>query len=126
MIRLSKTQVIAMHDDLILETGGVTGLRDENLLEAALNSPFQSFDGFDIYNTIQQKAARLGFGLVQNHAFIDGNKRIAAHVMLVFLALNDIELEYKQNELSSLFLGLASSEISCNELIEWIYKHQIL
>ena len=86
MIVLSKNQIIKLHSQLIQETGGTDGIRDEGLLESVLAAPFQSFSGTDIYPSLQQKAARLGYGLVKNHAFIDGNKRIGAHVMLVFLA----------------------------------------
>ncbi len=79
MIRLSKEQVKLLHTQLIRETGGLDGVRDEGLLDSALNAPFQGFDGVDTFPSVQQKAARLGFGLAQNHAFIDGNKRIGAH-----------------------------------------------
>lgn len=88
MIRLSKAQIIIIHEQLIKETGGASGLRDEGMLESALNIPFQTFGGKDLYPSLQQKAARLCFGLVKNHPFVDGNKRIGAHAMLVFLVLN--------------------------------------
>ena len=90
MIRLSKTQILLLHEQLIAETGGSSGLRDEGMLDSALNAPFQTFGGEDVYPSLQQKAARLCFGLVKNHPFLDGNKRIGAHVMLVFLALNGV------------------------------------
>jgi death-on-curing protein len=77
------------------------------MLESALAAPFQTFDGQELFPSIYQKAARLGYGLASNHAFIDGNKRIGAHVMLVFLALNGIGLEYEQDELSDLFMKIA-------------------
>lgn len=125
MIVLSKQQILLLHSQLILETGGSDGLRDVGLLESAINSPFQQFGNEDLYPTIQQKASRLCFGLVNNHPFIDGNKRIGAHVMLVFLALNGIELEYTQYELSSTILKLASNEISYQQLTRWIINHQI-
>lgn len=124
MIILSKEQVIALHSQLIAETGGSQGLRDEGMLESALNAPFQVFDGAEAYPSIQQKAARLGFGLVKNHAFVDGNKRIGAHVMLVFLALNHIELDYTQNELSETILKVADGSYSFDELLKWILDHQ--
>lgn len=108
MIVLSKEQIIALHTQLISETGGTDGLRDEGLLDSALGAPFQSFGDQDVFPSIEQKAARLGFGLVHNHAFIDGNKRIGAHAMLVFLALNGIELDYTQDELSDIFLKIAA------------------
>lgn len=125
MIILSREQIIALHSQLISETGGIDGVRDEGLLSSALHAPFQSFGGTDIYPSIQQKATRLGFGLVKNHAFIDGNKRIGAHAMLVFLALNGIELEYTQDELSETFLGIASGDLSQKELLKWIIDHEI-
>ena len=78
MIVLSKEQIIALHDALIAETGGDTGLRDEGLLESTLNAPFQSFGNVEPFPSIQQKAARLGYGLIKNHPFVDGNKRIGA------------------------------------------------
>lgn len=125
MIVLSKQQILLLHSQLISETGGSDGLRDVGLLESAINSPFQQFENEDLYPTIQQKASRLCFGLVNNHPFIDGNKRISAHVMLVFLALNGIELEYTQDDLSSTILKLASNEISYQQLTKWIINHQI-
>ena len=125
MIVLSKQQILLSHSQLISETGGSDGLRDVGLLESAINSPFQQFGNEDLYPTIQQKVSRLCFGLVNNHPFIDGNKRIGAQVLLVFLALNGIELEYTQYELSSTILKLASNEISYQQLTRWIINHQI-
>ncbi len=125
MIRLSKSQVLLIHDQLISETGGSSGLRDEGILDSALNAPFQTFSGEDVYPSLQQKAARLCFGLVKNHPFVDGNKRIGAHVMLVFLALNGIELQHSQTELSDVILQLAAGEIEATDLLHWILAHQI-
>lgn len=71
MKRLTNDQVIKMRSLLIKETGGSEGIRDANLLDSALNAPFQTFDGDDIYKTVQSKAAKLGFFLVKNHPFID-------------------------------------------------------
>lgn len=124
MIVLSKDQIIKLHTQLIQETGGTDGIRDEGLLESVLATPFQSFLGTDIFPSLQQKAARLGYGLVKNHAFIDGNKRIGAHVMLVFLTLNKIELTYTQDELSDIFFKIASGELSQQDLLHWIIIHQ--
>lgn len=98
MKQLSREQILMLHSQLIEEYGGSYGVRDNNLLDSALKAPFQSFGGEELYPTIQSKAARLGYGLIKNHSMIDGNKRLGTHVMLVFLALNGIELEYKQKE----------------------------
>lgn len=125
MKKLTKEQIILLHRGLINETGGTDGIRDEGLLESALNAPFQSFDGMDSFPSIQQKAARLGFGLIKNHAFVDGNKRIGTHAMLVFLVLNGIEIEYTQEELSDIILNVASGDCSFEGLVKWILNHQI-
>ena len=125
MIRLSKHQILLIHDQLIAETGGSSGLRDEGMLDSALNSPFQTFGGEDVYPSLQQKAARLCFGLVKNHPFVDGNKRIGAHAMLVFLALNGIELQHSQTELSDVILQLAAGQIEADALLQWILSHQV-
>lgn len=124
MIKLSKEQILLLHKQLIDATGGSVAIRDEGLLEAALSNPFQSFDGEELYPSIQAKAARLCFGLVKDHPMVDGNKRLGAHVMLVFLALNGYELSYSQKELSDTILALASGEIGAEEILQWIKEHQ--
>lgn len=124
MKRLTKEQILLLHSALTRETGGDDGLRDEGLLESALEAPFQSFGETDAYPSIQQKAARLGFGLIRNHAFIDGNKRIGAHAMLVFLSLNGIELTYTQSELSDMILAVAAGTQSFDDMVKWVIEHQ--
>lgn len=124
MIILSKEQVLKLHTSLIKTTGGSDGIRDEGMLDLALNNPFQSFGGKELYPSIQAKAARLCFGLVRNHAMLDGNKRLGTHVMLVFLALNGYELYYSQKELSDVILALASGDIGEKEILQWIIEHQ--
>lgn len=123
MKKLTKFQVIQIHNMLIQETGGANGIRDEGLLDSALNAPFQSFDGDDIYKTIQAKAARLGFSIVNNHAFVDGNKRVGILVMMTFLEMNGIILECSNQELIELGLGLASNKIDYKNLLDWIINH---
>lgn len=125
MIVLSKEQILFMHKQLIDETGGLDGVRDEALLDSAINAPFQKFDGKDLFPTVQQKAARLCFGIIKNHAFIDGNKRIGTHTMLVFLALNGIEIDYTQKELYQIILDLASGKLELDSLTHWIIEHQL-
>lgn len=124
MRKLTRQQVILLHSELIKKTGGTNGIRDESLLDSALNAPFQGHADTDYFPSLQEKAARLGIGLVRNHAFVDGNKRLGAHIMLLFLSLNHIELEYTQDELSSIFLKVASGGFSCKDLFHWILFHQ--
>ena len=124
MKKLTKAQVLMLHEELIQETGGADGLLDESLLDSALSAPFHSFDDTDAFPSIQQKGARLGYGLIQNHAFVDGNKRIGTHAMLVFLALNGVELDYTQEELSNMVLAVASGELSFDSMAKWVMEHQ--
>ena len=125
MRTLTKSQILQLHSSLIHHFGGMDGVRDENLLESALYAPFSSFDGKFLYPSIQSKAAQLAFGLIRNHPFLDGNKRIGAHAMLVFLALNGIESEYTQQELIDLILSVAASKADAEVLLQWIIAHQI-
>ena len=120
MKRLTKEQIISLHSDLIQEYGGSGGLHDENLLDSALSAPFQTYDGQSPFPSVQHKAARLGFGLIMNHPFVDGNKRIGTHVMLTMLAMNGIELNYTQKELYEFILCVASGQVSYEELLKWI------
>ncbi len=126
MKTLNKAQILMLHDQLIAETGGASGLRDNGMLESALTAPFQSFAETELYPSLSQKAARLCFGLVKNHPFVDGNKRIGTHAMLVFLAINGVYLSYTQQELSDVILLLAAGEIGYDELLKWIIVHHVL
>lgn len=120
---LTKRQVLMLHASLIAESGGCDGIRDEGLLDSAINSPLQSFAGEDLYPTVLEKAARLGFGLIRNHPFIDGNKRIGTHAMLVFLAVNGITLTYEDDDLIRVILSVAAGELDDTELLNWLQRH---
>lgn len=124
MKKFSKEQILMLHTQLIQQTDGSDGVRDYNLLDSALETPFQSFGGDELYPTIQAKAARLGYGLIKNHCMIDGNKRIGTHAMLVFLALNGIELKYTQKELYETILDVAAGNIEYEDLLQWVLDHQ--
>ncbi|MGN0649584.1 MAG: type II toxin-antitoxin system death-on-curing family toxin [Oscillospiraceae bacterium] len=123
MIKLTQQQITKIHTALIGAAGGSDGVREAGLLESALESPFQTFDGADIYPSVLQKAARLGFSLAANHPFVDGNKRIGVHAMLVFLALNGTAVEYTQNELIGVGLGLADGSMRYDDLYAWLCSH---
>ena len=120
---LSERQIVLMHEQLIRATGGADGIRDEGLLEAAVFAPYQTLGDTELFPSIEEKAARIGFGLVKNHAFTDGNKRIGAHAMLVFLALNGVDVTYTQKELSDIILQIASGEREYADLLLWIRTH---
>jgi len=123
MKRLSTPHIVQLHSMLLSQTGGLEGIRDENLLESAVNAPFQTFGGEYVYKTIEAKAARLGFSLIKNHPFVDGNKRIGILVMITFLELNGISLTYTDDELIALGLGLADGSIDDKMLLDWIISH---
>mgnify|MGYP004555502171 FL=1 len=120
---LSKRQILLLHSALIEQTGGTDGIRDEGRLESALHAPFQSFAEQELYPSLLEKAARLGFGLICNHPFVDGNKRIGAHAMLVFLNINQIELCYEDDELIAVILSVASGTMDYNGLLSWLQEH---
>lgn len=123
MKRLTRSQVIKLHDLLIQETGGSEGIRDYGLLDSALNAPFQTFNGEDLYKSIQAKATRLCFFLIRNHPFMDGNKRIGLLTMSTFLEINGIKIKCTDDGLIKLGLGLADGTIKEEDLLGWIINH---
>lgn len=125
MIILTIEEITALHKKLIDRTGGSQGLRDKNLLESAVYSAMSSFEGDEIYSTVEEKAARLMYSLINNHAFIDGNKRIGAFVMLITMQLNNSLIEYSQDELVELSLSVAEGKTEYSKILDWIIKHKI-
>lgn len=123
MIRLTEQQILAVHSRMIEMTGGVDGVRDNSLLDSALNAPFQTFDGKELYPALLSKAAVMCRSIISNHPFVDGNKRTGIHVTLIFLELNGIELQYSQNELIELGFGVASGRLSSDDILKWLIKH---
>jgi len=125
MKKLTKEQILSLHSQLIKEFGGKNGVRDEGLLDSTLASPFQTFGERQLFPTVQQKAARIGYGLIMNHPFIDGNKRIGAHAMLTTLAMNEIELDYLQKDLYEIILQVASGDALYDHLLNWVLDHEL-
>lgn len=115
--------ILNLHKEVISRYGGAHGLRDKNLLDSCVNATFQSFDDIEMFPTIQEKAAKLGFGIAKNHAFIDGNKRTAVHVMCSYLIANGIYLKYNDQEIIDLFIGIASNKVTYKDLLNWICSH---
>lgn len=124
MIFFDLEQVVKLHSSLIAKTGGMDGIRDENLLDSALNSLFQTFDGNELYPDIFDKAAQLCYSLVENHPFADGNKRTGVHLTLLFLNLNGEKIEYTQSELIDFGLGIASGKMTKDSIKEWLLNHK--
>lgn len=122
--RISSDMVKLMHRLIAEETGGSVCLKDEGLLDSALESAFQTFDDKELYPSKEEKGARLGYSLISNHAFVDGNKRIGMHIMLLFLELNGIHLDIKDSDIIEAGLGVASGNMKYEDLLEWINKHK--
>ncbi len=125
MIKFSKEKVKLLHQLISEETGGSIGIRDEGLLEPALEGAFATFDGQDLYPTKEEKGARLGFALISNHAFVDGNKRIGMYVMLTFLEVNGIRLEATNEEVAETGLAVAAGTMRYQELLNWVIEHRV-
>ncbi|MBQ9489252.1 MAG: type II toxin-antitoxin system death-on-curing family toxin [Lachnospiraceae bacterium] len=124
MIKFSKEKVLLLHQLIAQETGGGIGVRDEGLLESALEGAFASFGGQELYPTKEEKGARLGYTLISNHAFLDGNKRIGMYVMLTFLEVNGIRLECTNEEVARVGLAVASGEMGYEALRDWVITHR--
>ena len=125
MIKLTKQQIILLYKILVKYSGGAEGIRDAELLDSALEAPFISFDGISNYPTLQSKAARLAFGMIKNHPFVDGNKRIGILAMISFLELNGIKLACTDDELIKIGRGLADSSVDEKALLVFIIEHGI-
>ena len=123
MIRFSEEKVLLLHQLIVAETGGSNELRDIGLLDSALEGIFQTFGGEELYPTKEEKGARLGYTLISNHAFVDGNKRIGMYVMLTFLEVNGIHMDCTNEDVVEAGLGVASGEMKYEDLLAWVRTH---
>lgn len=124
MIKFSKEKILLLHKLMIAETGGSAGVRDMDMLDSAIESAFATFDGKDLYPSKEEKAAAIGYGLISDHAFIDGNKRIGMYIMLTFLEVNGITLSLSDDDIVSVGLSVASGKMDRNDLLKWITDHE--
>ena len=125
MIRFSKEKILLLHWLMAIETGGSVGVRDEALLESALESAFAGFGDRAFYSSKEEKAAKIGFSLVSNHAFVNGNKRIGMFIMITFLEVNGIYLGCTNEEVVKVGLSLAEGKCKYEELQSWIREHRV-
>ncbi len=125
MIQISKEKVLLLHQWIARETGGSVGVRDEGLLESSLQAAFSGFGDQAFYPTKEEKGARLGYSLISNHAFVDGNKRIGVYVMLVFLEVNGIRLECTNEDVVKIGLGVADGSMDYEALLAWVKEHRV-
>ena len=124
MIKFSKEKILLLHRIIAEATGGSMGVRDEGLLESALEAAYASFDGQEFYPTKEEKGARLGYTLISNHAFVDGNKRIGVYVMLSFLEMNGIRIRCTDEELVHIGFSVASGKMTYEALLQWVLDHR--
>lgn len=122
MKRLTKEQIMRMHAMVIEQTGGAEGLRDMGILESCLQSPFVEYTGISPYPTTVAKAARLCYGLIKNHPFVDGNKRIGTLVLLVIMDINGMPLETSDQEIVRVGLSVADGSMDHKALTDWVLE----
>ena len=122
MIKFEKEKVLLLHQMMAQATGGSVGVRDMGLLESALENAYLTYDGVELYKTKEEKAARLGYSLISNHAFVDGNKRIGVYVMLTFLEVNGIRMNPTNEDVVNLGLKVASGEMKYEEILDWVNR----
>ena len=124
MIKFSKERVLLLHQLLAEATGGSVGVRDQGLLDSALEGAFAGFGDQEFYPTKEEKGAHLGYALISNHAFVDGNKRIGSYVMLSFLEMNGIRIQCTDEELVHIGLSIADGKMGYEELYNWVQEHE--
>lgn len=122
MIKFSQEKALFLHELLIEETGGSAGVRDYGLLDSALESAYATFDGADLYPSIEDKAAKIGYSLISNHSFVDGNKRIGMFVMICFLEVNGLRVNATNDDVICAGLAVASGSMNYDRFKEWIIK----
>ena len=124
MIKFSKEKVLLLHQLLAEATGGSIGVRDDGLLDSALEQAFSGFGDTEFYPTKEEKGARLGYSLISNHAFVDGNKRIGIYIMLTFLEMNGIRIICTDDELVQIGLDVANGSMGYEQLLQWVQEHK--
>jgi death-on-curing protein len=120
---LTVQETLEIYRRVVQATGGFEGLRDLNALESAVSLPRATFDSKDLYPTLAEKAAALGFSIIQNHPFIDGNKRTGHAAMELFLLLNGSEIDASIDEQENVILQVASSKLKREEFAAWLAIH---
>ena len=124
MIRIQKEKALSLHRLMTEATGGDPNVRDLDLLDSALESAFATFDGIELYSSVEEKGARLGFSLISNHAFVDGNKRIGMFVLLIFLEINGVPIAPSNEEVARVGLAVAAGEMKYPDLLRWIEENK--
>lgn len=122
---LDLAEVREAHRRVVAQSGGSPGVRDAGAVESAVAQPSMTFGGQELYPALVEKAAALGYSLVNNHPFVDGNKRIGHAAMEVFVRLNGFRISAPVDEQEEFVLRLASGAVSRDELVEWLHAHLV-
>ena len=122
---LTVPEVLALYERVMEQSGGFVGVRDLGALEAAVAQPRMTFDGQDLYSTLVDKTAALGYSLILDHPFVDGNKRLGHAATELFLLLNDHEISAAVDEQVDIVLGIAAGDITRVEWVAWLVAHVI-
>lgn len=122
---LSLEEIFALHEQVLARSGGSAGVRDMGAVESAVAQPQMGFGGQDLYPSLAEKAAALSFSLINNHPFVDGNKRIGHAAAEVFLLLNGYEISADVDEQEHIVLAVAAGEISRDEWTNWLREHLV-
>ena len=120
---LKLNEVLDIHRHILEQTGGLAGIRDFGALESALAQPKMTFEGEDLYPTLVDKAVALAYSLINNHPFVDGNKRIGHAAMEIFLVLNGSEIDASIDEQEKIIVGVASGKVKREALKDWLALH---
>ena len=122
---LTLLEVLDLHRQILEQSGGALGIRDLGLLESAIAQPLMTFGGEDLYPSVMEKAVAIGFSIIMNHPFVDGNKRTGHAAMEIFLILNGMEISASVDEQERIILAVASGKIEREELVEWLEERAI-
>jgi len=122
---LTLPEVIEVYRAIMKQSGGAIGVRELGVLESALIQPFATFDGKELYPTLIEKVAAVGFSLIQGHPFLDGNKRVGHAVMEISLVLNGLEIDASVDEQETVILQVASGELDRRAFTNWLKIHVI-
>jgi len=125
MNTLSTLEVLELHRMAIERFGGDPGMSDEGLLDSAVAQPRMSFGGELLYPTIEEQAAAIGFSLIMNHPFLDGNKRVGYLAMEGTLVINGYELQADVDDAERMTLAIAAGEAEREDLVEWVRQHMV-
>jgi death on curing protein len=125
MKNINLEQLIQFHGKIVKATGGSEGIRDRGMLESALRKAEATFDGKELYEGTTRKITVIGYALIKNHGFVDGNKRIGVSMILLLLRLNQIQIKYDQDELVELGLKTAEGQYKEEHIEQWIEEHRV-